>query len=77
MLQVGIVIEQKRPAESLDRLRWYCPSCKEIVHEAAFHCTNLGTQIKEAVNKFKESEELRKCGKCGAMATAAPPAVRD
>ncbi|KAL7274708.1 3-hydroxyanthranilic acid dioxygenase [Rhizina undulata] len=72
---VGIVIEQKRPEGSLDRLRWYCPQCKEIVHEAAFHCTNLGTQIKEAVNKFKESEELRRCKKCGATASVAPPAT--
>ncbi|KAL0639678.1 3-hydroxyanthranilic acid dioxygenase [Maublancomyces gigas] len=73
---VGIVIEQKRPAESVDKLRWYCPSCKEIVHEAAFHCTDLGTQIKEAVNKFKESEESRKCGKCGVMVDVAPAAVK-
>lgn len=71
------MIEQKRPPQSLDRLRWYCPDCKNVVHEAAFHCTNLGTQIKEAVNKFKESEELRKCANCGGMATAAPAAVRD
>ncbi|KAI5847201.1 3-hydroxyanthranilic acid dioxygenase [Morchella snyderi] len=72
---VGIVIEQKRPAESLDRLRWYCPSCNEVVHEAAFHCTDLGTQIKEAVNKFKDSEGLRTCGKCGSIAAVAPPAT--
>lgn len=75
-MQVGIVIEQKRPVGSVDKLRWYCPACNEIVHEAAFHCTDLGTQIKEAVNRFKESEESRKCGKCGAMVDAAPAAVK-
>ncbi|KAG0638634.1 3-hydroxyanthranilic acid dioxygenase [Tuber brumale] len=74
---VGIVIEQKRPLQSLDRLRWYCPDCESVVHEAAFHCTDLGVQIKEAVNKFKECEELRKCTQCGGMATAAPAAVRE
>jgi 3-hydroxyanthranilate 3,4-dioxygenase len=73
---VGIVIEQKRPPQSLDRLRWYCPDCESVVYEAAFHCTDLGVQIKEAVNRFKECEELRKCAKCGGMATAAPAAVR-
>jgi len=72
---VGIVIELPRPETSIDRLRWYCPDCKSIVHEASFHCTNLGTQIKEAINKFSESEELRKCSKCGAIATVAPPAA--
>ncbi|KAI5802697.1 3-hydroxyanthranilic acid dioxygenase-domain-containing protein [Pyronema domesticum] len=74
---VGIVIEQPRPESSLDKLRWYCTGCKKIVHEAAFHCTDLGTQIKDAVNSFKESEELRRCKHCGELATAAPPAKKE
>jgi len=69
---VGIVLEQPRPEGSLDRLRWYCTNCKEIVDEAAFHCTDLGTQIKGAVNAFKESKERRKCKNCGEMADSAP-----
>lgn len=76
-MQVGIVIEQKRPPSSLDRLRWYCQECKGIVHEAVFHCTDLGTQIKEGVNEFKNSEELRKCKHCGVIAAAAPPAGKE
>ncbi|KAJ8070243.1 hypothetical protein OCU04_000628 [Sclerotinia nivalis] len=70
---VGIVLEQPRPKDSLDRLRWYCTNCREVVEEAAFHCTDLGTQIKEAVNSFKDSEERRKCKKCGTVAESAPP----
>ena len=70
---VGIVLEQTRPKDSLDRLRWYCTNCREVVEEAAFHCTDLGTQIKEAVNSFKDSEERRKCKNCGTMAESAPP----
>jgi 3-hydroxyanthranilate 3,4-dioxygenase len=77
------VIEQIRPETSIDRLRWYCKECEQVVHEAAFHCTNLGTQIKEVVNKFKDSEDLRKCQNCGEIATSAPvppptapPAIR-
>jgi 3-hydroxyanthranilate 3,4-dioxygenase len=69
---VGIVLEQHRPEASIDRLRWYCTNCHEVVDEASFHCTDLGTQIKEAVNNFKDSEERRKCKHCGAMAEAAP-----
>lgn len=69
---VGIVLEQHRPESSIDRLRWYCTTCHEIVDEASFHCTDLGTQIKEAVNQFKDSEERRKCKNCGAVAEAAP-----
>ena len=69
---VGIVLEQPRPAESQDRLRWYCQDCGEIVNEEAFHCTDLGTQIKEAVNSFKTSDEKRKCQNCGSFADVIP-----
>jgi 3-hydroxyanthranilate 3,4-dioxygenase len=69
---VGIVLEQARPKDSIDRIRWYCANCKEIVDEVSFHCTDLGTQIKQAVNDFKESEERRKCKNCGVLAESAP-----
>ena len=69
---VGIVLEQKRPDDSVDRMRWYCQGCKEIVHEASFHCTDLGSQIKEAVEAFKGSDELRKCKKCGEVSDWSP-----
>lgn len=72
---VGIVLEQPRPADSMDTLRWYCHNCGEIVHEASFHCTDLGTQIKEAVNSFKDDEEKRKCKKCGELAEIVPRGV--
>ncbi|KAG8526938.1 3-hydroxyanthranilic acid dioxygenase [Bacidia gigantensis] len=69
---VGIVLEQPRPVESKDRLRWYCQNCGSIVYEESFHCTDLGTQIKEAVNGFKASEEKRKCDACGELADLLP-----
>ena len=72
---VGIVLEQPRPEDSLDRLRWYCQICKEIVHEAAFHCTDLGTQIKQAVVEFGEDKGKRTCGGCGALADMVPSDV--
>ncbi|KIW04150.1 3-hydroxyanthranilate 3,4-dioxygenase [Verruconis gallopava] len=73
---VGIVLEQPRPAGSIDRLRWYCQNCGEQVHEASFHCTDLGTQIKDAVNKFKEDKEARTCKKCGTLCDTAPPPAK-
>ncbi|KAI4280871.1 MAG: hypothetical protein L6R38_004091 [Xanthoria sp. 2 TBL-2021] len=69
---VGIVLEQPRPKESQDRLRWYCQNDGEIVHEAAFHMTDLGTQIKEAVNAFKDDQEKRKCKRCGELVDMIP-----
>jgi 3-hydroxyanthranilate 3,4-dioxygenase len=70
---VGIVLEQPRPADSVDRMRWYCQNCGEQVHEASFHCTDLGTQIKAAVDKFKDDLEARKCKNCGTVCDVAPP----
>jgi 3-hydroxyanthranilate 3,4-dioxygenase len=70
---VGIVIEQPRPEGSLDRLRWYCQSCGEKVNEEAFVCTDLGSQIKEAVNAFKADEKKRTCKSCGTLCDVAPP----
>lgn len=69
---IGIVIEQPRPAESKDRLRWYCQNDGTLVYEAAFHCTDLGTQIMEAVNDFKSDDLKRLCSKCGELAHTTP-----
>jgi 3-hydroxyanthranilate 3,4-dioxygenase len=70
---VGIVLEQKRPEGSVDRLRWYCQVCGEIVDEAAFHCTDLGTQIKKAILEFESDLKRRTC-KCGVVASTSDAA---
>ncbi|KAF2421025.1 3-hydroxyanthranilate 3,4-dioxygenase [Tothia fuscella] len=70
---VGIVLEQPRPKDSIDRLRWYCQNCGEKVHEKSFFCTDLGTQIKEAVEAFKGNEWERTCKKCGTVCDVTPP----
>lgn len=69
---VGLVIEQPRPEGALDRLRWYCQNCGEHVHEDGFVCTDLGSQIKDAVNQFKGDEQSRKCKNCGEVCDVAP-----
>jgi 3-hydroxyanthranilate 3,4-dioxygenase len=69
---VGVVIEQIRPSSSIDRLRWYCQNCSNQVHEASFHCVDLGTQIKEAINIFKADMDARTCKNCGTVCDTAP-----
>ncbi|KAJ3242431.1 3-hydroxyanthranilic acid dioxygenase [Chytriomyces hyalinus] len=68
---IGIVIEMKRPLDSLDSLRWYCEreDCREIVYQESFYCTNLGIQLKPVIEKFAASAELRTCKKCGTVNT--------
>lgn len=72
---VGIVLEQPRPVDSVDKLRWYCQECGDIVHESSFHCTDLGTQIKEAVNAFTQDDGARRCRKCGTLVNVVPRGV--
>jgi 3-hydroxyanthranilate 3,4-dioxygenase len=71
---VGLVVEQARPAQADDHLRWYCPRCGAVVHDAAFHLEDLGKQLKPLIERFHGSEELRTCKACGAVYEAPAPA---
>jgi 3-hydroxyanthranilate 3,4-dioxygenase len=61
---VGLVLEQARPANVDDHLRWYCPSCGAVVHDAAFHLVDLGKQLKPIIESFNASVEQRTCKAC-------------
>jgi len=71
---IGIVVERKRPEAAIDRLRWYCRSPHHtkptIIREEAFHCTDLGTQLKPLIDNWMNNESLRKCSECGTIAPA-------
>jgi 3-hydroxyanthranilate 3,4-dioxygenase len=62
---IGIVVEQQRRPEHLDRLRWYCDQCHVIVYEESFHCTDLGTQLKPVIERYAADPKLRTCKACG------------
>ncbi|RKO97573.1 hypothetical protein CXG81DRAFT_10370 [Caulochytrium protostelioides] len=64
---VGLVLEQRRPENSTDRLRWYCSACSHIVHEDQFHCTDLGSQLKPLIEAFRGDPKLRTCPACGVV----------
>jgi len=69
---IGLVVERTRPEASLDRLRWYCrsPAHTEpmIIHEEAFHVTDLGSQLKPVIQRWQDNEDLRRCKACGTVA---------
>ena len=67
---IGFVVERVRPDTSRDKLRWYCQSGKHesptVVAETNLgHVTNLGTQLKPAIQKWQEDAEMRRCKQCG------------
>ncbi len=69
---VGMVVERMRLEKEIDHLRWFCEKCGAPLHDAAFHCKDLGTQLKPIIEKFFADEKLRTCKKCGAVMQ--PPA---
>ena len=76
---VGIVVEQHRPEGALDILRWYCPNedCCRVVHEAAFVCKDLGTQVKQTVEKFtSRPQQERTCAQCGQGIAGEKPVLK-
>lgn len=62
---VGLVVEQDRPEGVNDRIRWYCRNCRQIIHEKEFYCSDLGTQVKDAIVAFDGDDDARTCGHCG------------
>jgi len=72
---IGLVMERKRPPNSPDRLRWFCPNeaahpRPHLVREVVFQCVDLGSQLKPFITEWMDNEDLRKCASCG---TIAPP----
>jgi 3-hydroxyanthranilate 3,4-dioxygenase len=61
---VGLVLEQARPQEADDHLRWYCRQCGAVVHDAEFHLVDLGKQLKPIIEAFNSSPALRTCKAC-------------
>jgi 3-hydroxyanthranilate 3,4-dioxygenase len=66
---VGLVVEQARPPDADDHLRWYCPRCGTLMHDAQFHLVDLGTQLKPILETFFASPELHTCKQCGHVVT--------
>lgn len=60
---VGVVVEQDRPKDVEDALQWYCPNqdCKSLVYRRSFYMHDLGTQVKEAIEGFRNSGDERIC----------------
>jgi len=72
---IGLVIEKKRGVEHTDGLMWFCENCDNKLYEEYFPLENIVTQLKEAIQKFETSDELRTCDKCGTYMDLASSAV--
>lgn len=64
---IGIVVEQKRPADAIDALEWYCESCNHKLYREEFNLKNIVTELPALMGKFYADEKLRTCEKCGTV----------
>ena len=71
---VGMVVERMREGDELDHLAWFCESCGHMLHEATFHCKDLGTQLKPIIEGYFADEAKRTCAKCGTVMQPPAPA---
>jgi 3-hydroxyanthranilate 3,4-dioxygenase len=53
---VGIVLERARSSGELDCMRWYTEeeASTSVLYEEFFHCTDLGSQIKQAIERYNK-----------------------
>jgi 3-hydroxyanthranilate 3,4-dioxygenase len=61
---VGLVVEMRRAPQALDHMRWYCPGCGALVHEASLHSVDLSKQLKPIIEQVRGDEKLRTCKQC-------------
>jgi 3-hydroxyanthranilate 3,4-dioxygenase len=71
---IGMVVERMRKPEERDHLRWFCEKCGEVLHDASFHCTDLGTELKPIIENFFADEAKRTCKTCGTVMQPPAPA---
>ncbi len=44
---VGLVVEQPKAHKQDHHLRWYCPGCGHVIHDAAFQPVDLGARSRK------------------------------
>ncbi|MFE0507408.1 3-hydroxyanthranilate 3,4-dioxygenase [Peribacillus butanolivorans] len=62
---IGIVIERDRTEGELEDFVWFCDKCDSEMHRVSVQLTNIEIQVKEAIDQFNGSLELRTCKNCG------------
>lgn len=65
---VGLIIEFPRPIGQLDALRWYCPTCDQLVHEARWRLMKIDEDLARVMEDFWGGNAKRRtCKQCGTV----------
>ncbi len=68
---VGVVVEQTRTPQMVDKLQFYSDDTNELVYEAEFKLENIAVDLKRIMEEFWANEDLRRCASTGSI--IAPP----
>jgi 3-hydroxyanthranilate 3,4-dioxygenase len=72
---IGLIVEFPRVVDGKtydDGLRWYCPKCDTLVHEASFRLAHIDEDLHTIMDDFWNGpEKVRTCTKCGHVITRA------
>jgi 3-hydroxyanthranilate 3,4-dioxygenase len=71
---IGMVVERMRRPEERDHLKWFCERCGAVLHDASFHCKDLGTELKPIIENYFADESKRTCKACGTVMQPPAPA---
>ncbi len=73
---IGLIVEFPRVVDGKtenDGLRWYCPECDTLVHEASFRLAHIDQDLHRIMDAFWGGPENgRTCENCGYVITRAP-----
>jgi 3-hydroxyanthranilate 3,4-dioxygenase len=69
----GLVIEIKRRPDQTESLLWFCERCDAPLHEVTMHVADIETELRQAIERFDASLELRRCRRCGHVQPEQPP----
>lgn len=70
---IGLIVEFPRGVDAFgqpqeDALRWHCPACGELVHEARWVLKKIDEDLRIIMNDFWDGPvERRKCRRCGTV----------
>lgn len=69
----GLVIEVKRRPDQTESLQWFCDRCDARLHEVTMHVADIEKELKNAIERFDASVDLRTCRACGHVQPEKPP----
>ncbi|MEV8515280.1 3-hydroxyanthranilate 3,4-dioxygenase [Dactylosporangium sp. NPDC051484] len=64
---IGIVVERVRQEGTLEKFRWYCPSCGNQVHEVELQVRDVVADLPPVFQAFYDDEKARTCTECGTV----------